>query len=203
MAKASGFKSPGKAKQRIVGTTVLIAIFIIIMLILPSQNDKKIDVLQPVEIPPKPESLNVQVLPIEIPEPPTRKDPPEPVAVAEAKQPERIENSSSNTSTDSLEKKSEEQPPQAVTIESNAAETKPEKWVIQVGSFSSRANAEELLEQLRADNYKVFLQEVESEEGKSFRVNVGPNPDKSKLLPFKDKLEKILNNSAIIKAYQP
>lgn len=208
MAKARSSQSAGKAKQRIVGATVLVAIFVIIVLILPSQNQEETEVLQAVEIPPKPENLNVKVLPIEIPQPPREPKPVKPIASIEP-----VPTSPPETS-DSPETEVAPEPPvdTASTEKIAAVEETPspavsakqaEQWVIQVGSFSSRENAEQLRDRLKADNYKVFVQEVSANGSSSFRVNVGPNPDRSKLEPFKAKLEKLLNASAIIKAYEP
>ncbi|NOX27952.1 MAG: hypothetical protein GXP21_07185 [Gammaproteobacteria bacterium] len=195
MAKASSPQTSGTTKQRIVGTAVLVALFIIIVLILPSREDEEVEVLQRVEIPPKPADLKVKVLPIEKPKPPRRftipKDlPAEPVS----------------------DKPKPVKEPQAVKAEPvkepAVAKARPEpatndggKWVIQVGSFSSAENANALYDRLKADNYKVFVDQITVAGVPSHRVLVGPNPDRAKLEPFKVKLEKLLDAPAIIKSY--
>jgi DedD protein len=48
------------------------------------------------------------------------------------------------------------------------------RWVVQVGSFSSSANADRLVEQLRQDSLSAYREEVESGGKRIYRVRVGP-----------------------------
>ena len=48
------------------------------------------------------------------------------------------------------------------------------RWVVQVGSFSSAANADRLVEQLRQDSLSAYREEVESGGKRIYRVRVGP-----------------------------
>ncbi|MBT8059885.1 MAG: SPOR domain-containing protein [Gammaproteobacteria bacterium] len=48
------------------------------------------------------------------------------------------------------------------------------RWVVQVGSFSSRANAEKLVERLRQDGLSAFSEEVTSGSSRIHRVRIGP-----------------------------
>ncbi|MBL1432659.1 MAG: hypothetical protein COC09_02640 [Gammaproteobacteria bacterium] len=203
MANASSPQSTGKTKQRIVGTVVLVALFIIIVLILPSRDDEEIEVLQRVDIPPKPANHTVKVLPIEKPKPPRKptipKDFPTDFSVA----------------TDQPKPKIEPKPagqPKAVIDSSKAAGGSSvaltpvlnanQEWVIQVGSFSSTDNANALRDRLKADNYKVFVEKGVSSGVVNYRVLVGPNADRTKLEPFLAKLEKLLGARSIIKSYE-
>jgi DedD protein len=48
------------------------------------------------------------------------------------------------------------------------------RWVVQVGSFSSAANADRLVEQIRQESLSAYLEEVESGGKRIYRVRVGP-----------------------------
>ena len=48
------------------------------------------------------------------------------------------------------------------------------RWVVQVGSFSNSANAERLVERIRAESLSAFSEEVESGGKRIYRVRVGP-----------------------------
>jgi DedD protein len=48
------------------------------------------------------------------------------------------------------------------------------RWVIQVGSFSSAANAEKLVASLRLDGLSAYQETVSSSGSSIYRVRVGP-----------------------------
>jgi len=201
MAKVSSPRSTGKLKQRVVGTVVLVALFIIVVLILPSRNDGEAEVLKAIEIPPKPANFNVKVLPIEVPSPPRKPKiiPQQAVGSAQDEPNSSAESSSESAVIQKLAKKPD------VKITNDAKAKTPtvsvaQEWVIQVGSFSTKENAAGLHDRLKADNYKVFVKEVKSSSGSSYRVLIGPNADRAKLEPFKVKLENLLDAPALIKA---
>ncbi len=203
MAKVSSPRSTGKLKQRVVGTVVLVALFIIIVLILPSRDDGGAEVLEMVEIPPKPTNFNVKVLPIKVPESPRKPKIilQQAVRLAQDEPNPGAKSGLEPAATQKLVKKP------AVKIANDAKAKTPtvsvaQEWVIQVGSFSTKENAAGLHDRLKADNYKVFVKEVKSSSGSSYRVLIGPNADRAKLEPFKVKLENLLDAPALIKAYE-
>jgi DedD protein len=48
------------------------------------------------------------------------------------------------------------------------------RWVVQVGSFSSAANAENLVASLRLDGLSAYREMVSSSESSIYRVRIGP-----------------------------
>lgn len=52
-------------------------------------------------------------------------------------------------------------------------------WMIQLGSFASRANAERLVRELKARGYAAFLTESANGARKLYRVRVGPASDRA------------------------
>jgi DedD protein len=52
-------------------------------------------------------------------------------------------------------------------------------WVVQLGSFSSQTNAENLILNLQSEGYPAYIEEITVESGSVFRVRVGPEISKS------------------------
>ncbi len=50
----------------------------------------------------------------------------------------------------------------------------PEAWVVQVGTFGQKANADTLKEKLQKDGHKAYLKNVKTKKGTLYRVLVGP-----------------------------
>jgi len=62
-------------------------------------------------------------------------------------------------------------------------------WVVQVGSFSSRKNAESLGAKLRASGYRAFIEPVGSGASRRYRVKVGPEKDKAGAMTIRSRLK--------------
>ena len=58
----------------------------------------------------------------------------------------------------------------------------PMKWVVQVGSFSSEDNANQLIKKLNEQSFSAFVIEREDNDGESFRVRVGPFDKKNQAM---------------------
>jgi len=58
----------------------------------------------------------------------------------------------------------------------------PMKWVVQVGSFSSEDNANQLIKKLNEQSFSAFVIEREDNNGESFRVRVGPFDKKNQAM---------------------
>ena len=56
------------------------------------------------------------------------------------------------------------------------------KWVVQVGSFSSEDNANQLIKKLNEQSFSAFVIEREDNNGESFRVRVGPFDKKNQAM---------------------
>ena len=74
-------------------------------------------------------------------------------------------------------------------------------WIIQVGSFGQRDNADKLVKQLQANKFSAF-QEQASVDGKTvFRVRVGPEVDHKKAEGIRDRIEKLFKLKGKIERY--
>ncbi|MEA3413196.1 MAG: SPOR domain-containing protein [Pseudomonadota bacterium] len=88
------------------------------------------------------------------------------------------------------------------TDKTPAAETKSASrlgWVVQVGSFSSRKNAESLGAKLRASGYRrTFIEPVGSGASRRYRVKVGPEKDKAAAMTTRSRLKASEKLSGIV-----
>ena len=56
------------------------------------------------------------------------------------------------------------------------------KWVVQLGSFSQRANADKLLNKLKNDFSKLYIEQVDIPGGITYRLRLGDFADKDKAI---------------------
>jgi DedD protein len=64
-------------------------------------------------------------------------------------------------------------------------------WAVQMGSFSSKANAEKLAADLRKQGYAAFLSQVKTSSGQLHRVRIGPQKDRESAEAMAAKLLKV------------
>lgn len=80
--------------------------------------------------------------------------------------------------------------------ESKPAVTKPVAasatgmWAVQMGSFSSKANAERLATNLRKKGFAAFLSQLKMSSGELHRVRIGPQKDRSSAESIAAQLDK-------------
>ena len=92
-----------------------------------------------------------------------------------------------------VEKKKPEPKPELVT-ESAAGKA----WVVQVGSFSERANAERLRNKLIKSGYRAFVMQSRANNRNVVRVRVGPELVRANADKLRAKLEKELNMQTMV-----
>lgn len=213
---AGGLLSADKTKQRLVGSIVLFVLLVIIVLMLPDKDVREVEVVEAVVIPPKPADLNVKVVPMTPPRiavAPDVAEPPAPAAVASPEESTPVAPAPEPAPTQQTSPAQAEAPappaaaPAQAVIANPVGDGKvplsPPQWVIQAGSFTARENAEALSQRLIAEKYQAFVREVVTDKGSSFRVHVGPEADRSRLEPLREKLEKLLGSRVIIIAHEP
>src|SRR3990167_6391573 len=99
---------------------------------------------------------------------------------------------------------SQSQPPSVslINIEQNELNIKNAVWVIQMGSFKNKANAIRLLNHLRANGYRAFMQQASTRFG-NIRILVGPESQKTVAYALADRLNSNLHIRGIVMPYQP
>ena len=195
-----------KFKQRLVGALVLIALAVIIIpLIIDFRKDYD-HVIKSTNIPPKPDDFRIEVVPLTPPEDanslPTLKDSED---IVSESSPAGQEIPSTAAAEPSLSAKPREPVVQAeatpgavktdtsktVAVAKPANETvrvDDRGWIVQLGSFSSKENAEDLRNQLQKKGYKAFVDEVAVGGKQIQRVRIGPMEKKPQAEAIRDKL---------------
>jgi DedD protein len=78
----------------------------------------------------------------------------------------------------------------------------PEAWVVQVGSFGSRANAEALVTKLRSRGYKSFFDTLDRGGRNLYRVQVGPVLAESKARSLKIEIDRGFQVKSIVNRFE-
>jgi len=89
-------------------------------------------------------------------------------------------------------------PSPPVTPAASGAATAVEGWVVQLGSFSSGKNAEELREQLLKRGYRVFVDQIKQGGQAAYRVRIGPEQQRAAAETIRDQIEHELKFKAIV-----
>jgi DedD protein len=188
-----------RLKQRIIGAVVLIVAAVVFLPMLLSGQDETVQVevevpeaplldrepiapVEPAELPPAP---TVAAMPETLEPAPAPVEPvatPEPAPVVEpAPEPETV--------TAAPEPAPEPAPPATGD------------WVIQLGSFSSAANAEGLSQTLRTQGYNAYTHAVTVQGNAITRVYVGPLASREAANRLRDELERKRGNKGLVVAY--
>lgn len=184
-----------QVKQRLVGTAVLVALAVVFIPMFIDESALDDDVNLPIAMPvPPPETFGSDVIPIpaEIeqlvdiveskPMAEVAADPDESVAV-EAAEPE-----AKAAATVSGE------PPSAMAPGVSA-------WVVQIGSFGSRDNAEALREKLRSASFSAFVEEASRDGKATHRVRVGPEFERDDAEQLRQAIETKMGLDGILVEY--
>lgn len=76
-------------------------------------------------------------------------------------------------------------------------------WVVQIGSYKSKENALRIVNQLRANGYHAFIQEISTSLEKITRVYVGPEPKQTHAQTLADRLQSEMNLKGMVITYKP
>jgi len=74
-------------------------------------------------------------------------------------------------------------------------------WVVQVGSFSARNNAQALRDKLRKQGHASFVESIKGESGRVYRVRVGPELSKAAADKLRQRLAKESGLKGLVQAY--
>ncbi len=166
-----------KLKQRTVGLLVLGALTAIVVPILLdiSQSNQSGTIVSP--IPEKPDGFIIKRLSLD--------EPQQSVSLGDDTS-ELIETPDISNPTQVVESQKqlvslpvEFQPETSKAVkEVKKSVKKPNAWVVQLASFSSKKNALALRNKLQKSGYRAFIERIDTTTGKKFRVKVGPELSK-------------------------
>ncbi|BCO30975.1 hypothetical protein TspCOW1_10780 [Thiohalobacter sp. COW1] len=199
-----------KLKQRLVGAAVIVALAaIFIPMILEGPDDG----MGPIgsNLPPAPEyKVKDRLEPLVLPPPPAESD----SAPAAAEVPEAPEAALPETAAPAPVEPEPEPTPEpepapepapaaepAPAPSSAAAPTPASGWVVQVASFSQQANAERLRDQLQARGYKAFVESASTGAGTTWRVRVGPVPERPAAEKLQGEIAKVFDLKGLVAEY--
>lgn len=91
----------------------------------------------------------------------------------------------------------------APLTDNGLVELKNAVWVIQIGSFKNKANALRLVNQLRANGYRAFIQHISNTFGDNTRVFVGPEYKHHSARALASRLESDMHIRGIVISYKP
>lgn len=186
----------GKLKQRLVGAAVLIALILIVLPWVLGNGDETL--ITETNIPPQPSTdFSSKVIPLD--EPPQIAEPLGPEqSQADVMQPSPPADATREATQQAGDTQDAPLPAaQADTERVAIAGT----WVVQLASVASEQNALKLRDKLRTKGYTAFVETVEGDVGKVFRVRVGPELERAKAEAIRDTLQKEFNIKGIVSRY--
>lgn len=71
-------------------------------------------------------------------------------------------------------------------------------WVVQLGSFATRLNADKMRERLKGLGFPAFVETIKGDDGTLYRVRIGPEIKRERAIAIKDRLKKVANIDGIV-----
>lgn len=186
-------------KQRLVGAAVLVAVAVIVVPMLldggyrpPNVNTRDMAPMPADQLPQTVEPLppeTVDVIDRGVVAPPTELEsslevPPPRVTTAAPVPPVRKPRPVEQPAQ--IESRVERSPPPSAVVPPAAVE----RWAVQLGSFSSRDNADLLVRRLESVGTKAHIVQIKEAHGVSFRVRAGPTDGRAAALDLRNRLAK-------------
>jgi DedD protein len=101
----------------------------------------------------------------------------------------------------SVKKVAPKNPPKTVAATTETVNLKKPAWMVQLGSFKNKINAERLTNNLRAKGYKAFT--LQGKGSSVTRVCVGPEFQQTKAATLAGKIAQDTNLRGIVMSYKP
>ncbi len=80
---------------------------------------------------------------------------------------------------------------QTQQIKQSIQQTPLKSWVIQIGSFSQKNNAQEFRDKLRKNKFPAYVDSIKNKQGVLYRLRVGPELDEKRARKIQQQLENI------------
>lgn len=187
-----------RLKERVIGASVLVMLAVIFIPMVLDDSEHVETKITGTNIPPRPEAEFTSKI---VPLPGGDFAKPEPAAIS----------TTQNTGSPAEPAPAPEQEPPAGSPATPAsatgtAETPPDRvgltaWVVQLGSFSSEANATGLDQRLRRAGYSSFVEPLQQSGEAAFRVRVGPELLRSEAQALRDRIKSEIGIDGIVVSY--
>jgi DedD protein len=86
----------------------------------------------------------------------------------------------------------------ATTANTNTPVSTTGMWAVQMGSFSSQANAEKLAAELRKQGFAAFISQLSTASGELHRVRIGPQKDRESAEAMAERLRKAGHKGQVV-----
>lgn len=188
-----------KLKQRLVGAVVLVSLAVIFIPMMLDGGERSSMPMFGSNIPDKPdygfEPLDIPLQPVTTVDD-TRpvlidKPEPSPKPIARVKEDKPV-----NTDAKVLPKTESRE--QRLTKPAPVADSEPDAWVVQVGSFSQSANALALRDKLRAKGFTAFVEKLKTGGNTIYRVRIGPELKKKNADKLLQRLQRVMGMKGIV-----
>ena len=191
-----------RVRERLIGALVLVAIVVLFVPAIlkgrdPAPVESPTQPTRRIEVPigdTEPQADEQILVPEPVPvTPPSIADaPPKPVTNAGKAAERKQESSASDSDRRDLpaEPAMPMSPPEPTQSPSAAAPPQAPAWAVQLGAFSNRAKAEQLVAELRRRRYSAFVLEYRATGQVLYRVRVGPEQDRERAEEIAARLSK-------------
>ncbi|MFG0379614.1 SPOR domain-containing protein [Pseudomonas sp. zbq_18] len=190
-------------KQRIVGALVLVALAVIFLPMLFSREDElRQVVVDAPAMPDKPVIPEVELEPVEVPEPVAQDEVPPVEPVPQAPVETVAEAPAQAASAPKVEAPAAAKPVEKVAEKPASeldANSLPVSWSVQLASLSSRSGAEKLQQTLRSGGYNAYIRTFDGMN----RVFVGPVIERAEADRLRDLLNRQQNLKGFVVRFQP
>ena len=190
-------------KQRIVGALVLVALAVIFLPMLFSREDELRQVIVDAPaMPDKPVIPEVELEPVEVPEPVAQDEVPPVEPVPQAPVETVAEAPAQAATAPKVESPAAAKPVEKVAEKPASeldANNLPVSWSVQLASLSSRSGAEKLQQTLRSGGYNAYIRTFDGMN----RVFVGPVIERAEADRLRDLLNRQQNLKGFVVRFQP
>ena len=190
-------------KQRIVGALVLVALAVIFLPMLFSREDElRQVVVDAPAMPNKPVTPEVELEPVEVPEPVAQDEVPPVEPVPQAPVETVAEAPTQAATAPKVEAPAAIKPAEQVAEKPASeldANNLPVSWSVQLASLSSRSGAEKLQQTLRSGGYNAYIRTFDGMN----RVFVGPVIERAEADRLRDLLNRQQNLKGFVVRFQP
>jgi DedD protein len=197
-------------KERIIGAAVLVVLAVLVVPVFLDGPPKEGEIVSERVLLPGQEEQKTQTVVLD-------RDRTEPVPAAAQAEPEQqpepepeasaIELAQTKTEPEPVARRpvpAEPEPverkpsPTAIEPAASAAASATGMWAVQLGSFSSKENAEKLAADLRKQGYAAFLSQLQTADGVMHRVRIGPQKDRESAEAMATRLSRVGHNGKVV-----
>ena len=193
-----------RLKERLIGAAVLVLLAVIFIPMLLNDTTEYNSEITSTNIPSRPEDeFSSRVVPLNHTPPEQKQALPEDAGAGETENGEKV---SDTGPSPPLEEVTEPVETPAGGGESDTA-APPDKnmgvqaWIVQLGSFSSEKNAQNLNERLRKQGFTAFVEPLKQKTSTIYRVRVGPELLRSDAEEIRNKIKTVIKMDGLVVPY--